>query len=152
MAGGLDHERFVDDDGGVLEAGVEIAVGPLLGGLAHRQRTGRRRREILIGPLQRAERWPRRRAGGALRGGGAGHPDVALTAAVGAGGAEALDRIDDKRQRLEVEFDALDRRGGSVLVDGGDGEESARRDRAARWSARVRRREGREGRRRSGSP
>ena len=37
VAGGLHDERFVDDHRGALEAGIEIAVRPLVGRLAHRQ-------------------------------------------------------------------------------------------------------------------
>ena len=123
MAGGLHDEGFVEDERGVLEAGVEIAVRPLLGRLAHRQRCRRgASAKSCVGPLQRLDLRARRRSVGAGPAGGAGIPDVAFESRVGAAGPQALDRIDDERQRLEIEVDPLDRLGGGQLVDGGDGE------------------------------
>ena len=49
-------------------------------------------------------------------------PDVAVEARVGAARPQALDRIDDERQRLEIDVDALDRLRGGRFVDGRDGE------------------------------
>src|SRR3954467_12230219 len=56
MAGGLHDERFVDDEPRRFEAGVEVAVGPLLGGWSHRQPASRRSGEVGLGPLQRLQR------------------------------------------------------------------------------------------------
>src|SRR5439155_6193049 len=98
----LHDERFVDDDGGVLEAGVEIAVRPFFGGLAHRQRALGRGGEVLLGPFERLDFRTRRRSGGTRCRGRRRKPDVAIGAAVGAGGSKALDWIDDEGQRLET--------------------------------------------------
>jgi hypothetical protein len=121
VAGGLDDERLVDDDGGRREAGVEIAVRPLFRRLARRQRAFGRGREILIGPLQRLDFRARRRRAAAAAGRRRDRkPDVPVGARVRAGRPQALDRIDDERQRLEVDFDFLDRFGSRTFVDGGD--------------------------------
>ena len=47
---------------------------------------------------------------------------VALRAAVGRSGAQALERIDHERQRLELDDDAVDGFGGEFFAVGGDGE------------------------------
>ena len=124
MAGGLHDEGFVDDERRGLEAGVEIAVRPLVGRLAHRQAAFGRVREILRGPFQHLHLRPRRRRRRA--GVGAAGTGVTQTLpsrrAFGLPGPQALDRIGDERQRLEIEIDALDRRGGGRFVDRGDGE------------------------------
>ena len=64
------------------------------------------------GPRRTGRRGRRRRT----------HPCVALRARVGAARPQAVNRIDDERQRLELDVDRLDRERSGELVDGGDGE------------------------------
>ena len=110
------------DERRVLEAGVEIAVRPLLGRL--RPSADCRRgapAKSCVGPLQRLHfgpGWLRRPGAPAA----AGDPDVAVESRVRAAGPQAFERIDDERQRLEVEVDPLDGLGGRQLVDRRDGE------------------------------
>ena len=122
MAGGLHHECFIEHQRGLLESGLEIAVRPLLGRLAHRQLAVAFGGEVGVRPLQRLDL----RAGGrSVRVGPCRRrriPDVSFEASVGAAGAKALDRIDDEGERFEVEVDSLDRFGGGQFVDRGDGE------------------------------
>ena len=121
MACGLHDERLVDDLRGVAEAGLEIAVRPLLRRRPHRQTTFRRFGHLFGRPLQRADgRSIRRRA---WRRGLRRVPRVSLEPRVCAARPQALHRIDDEGQRLEGDGDALDRVGGSHLVYGGDGED-----------------------------
>jgi hypothetical protein len=121
VTGGLHDECFIDDDRGILEAGVEVTVRPLIRHRAHRQRAIGRVSEVALGPFQGLDFRPvllRRLSGGRRRGRWRRHPDVAIDARVGAGRTQALDRIDDERQRLEIELDALDRFRRGALVDG----------------------------------
>ena len=123
MTGGLHDERFVDDECRGLEAGVEIAEGPFVRRVAQRQRAGGSVREVLLGPLQRLELRSRRRSAGAgHRGCRRGKPDVAFETAIRAAGPQAVDRIDDERQRLEIEIDALDGGDRGFFVHSGERE------------------------------
>ena len=128
MAGGLHDERFVDDERGVLESGVEIAERPFFGGFAERHAAVLLFGEIFGRPLDRLDLWAgllalRLCAERCRRAWRRRRPDVAFGARVRAARAQALDRIDHKRQRLEIDVDLLDRVGRSELVDGGDGED-----------------------------
>ena len=100
VAGGLHHERLVDDLRGVAEAGLEIAVRPFFRRRPHRQTTLRRFGHLFGRPLQRPD-WPAvrrlRPAPRARR----REPRVSLEPRVCAVRLQALDRIDDEGQRLE---------------------------------------------------
>ena len=96
MRGAGGHEGLVEHQSGVAETGFEVPVGPLVVDFAHRQLALRRRGEVRFGPLDLLD--PRT----ALR-------RVAVLARVGAAGAQALQRIQDEGQRLEVQLDLLDR-------------------------------------------
>ena len=53
MAGVRRHERFVEDERGFLEAGLEVAVRPgRIGVLAHRQTAGLVLLDFCLGPFQ----------------------------------------------------------------------------------------------------
>jgi hypothetical protein len=123
MAGRLHDERLVDDDRGILETGVQVAVRPFVGRGSHRQRAIASGGEILFGPLQRLKLWPGRRATGPGSGRRRRIPHVAFSSPVGAGRPEAFDRIGDEWQRLEPDVDPLDRLDGRQLVDRRDGED-----------------------------
>ena len=55
-------------------------------------------------------------------GGAAGNHTLPSVRPLAPSGTQALERIDDKRQRLEIELDALDRLGRRRLVNRGDGQ------------------------------
>ena len=117
-------ERFVKHERGVLETRVEIAERPFIGRLAHRQLALFGLGEVRLGPLEfpdlgrrhrcRAARRIRRRCGS--------HPDIALSSRIRPAGPQGFERIDDKRQRLEIDPNLFNRFGGSELVDRGHGE------------------------------
>ena len=52
MAGVGRDERFVENERRILEAGIEIAVRPFVGRLAHRQAAMLFLREVRLGPLE----------------------------------------------------------------------------------------------------
>ena len=62
MAGRLHDERFIDDDRGGFEPGIEIAIRPFVRRPAHRQRAVRRVGKILVAPFQRPQLRSRRSA------------------------------------------------------------------------------------------
>jgi hypothetical protein len=120
VTGGLHDERLVQDERGLLQTRVEVADGPFLERLAHRELTWPGRGEVLGGPLHRLSgsrsRWPGRRAWRRWTGCA---PHVAVEPRARSTRPEAFQRIDDERQRLEVHDDAFDGVGGGDLVDGG---------------------------------
>ena len=111
----LVRERLVvrvllDDDVGVREPRREIAVRPLVGGLRlHRKLARREPRQVRLGPLDLGELAPPHR--------------VALGPGVRSPGTEAVEGVEDERQRLEVDVDELDGAGRGLLVDGGHRED-----------------------------
>src|SRR5438105_14895922 len=107
MAGGLDDERFVDDESGIPESRIEIAVRPFLRRFADRQSAFRRVREILIGPFQGLQLRARRRSAGRWRPALRWKPHVAFEPAVRSVRTEALHGIDDERPRCECVRAAL---------------------------------------------
>ena len=119
MAGVRRDEGFVEHERRVLEAGLEIAERPLVGRLAHRQLACVVVGEVRLGPFHVSDDLGRRRGCPCL---GAA-PDVAADARVGPAGPQAVQRIDDEGQRLELDLDFLDRLGRGELVDGGDGQD-----------------------------
>jgi len=78
QAGG--DEAFLDDQLGSLEAGLEIAIDPLLGGLAERQLVVARGGKVARLPFGGLQVDLRRR-------------DVAVGAGIGAAGKQALQRV-----------------------------------------------------------
>ena len=132
----------IDDERRVLEAGLDVAVRPLVGVLAERQLPGGRRGEVLLGPFQLLNLGPRRRRLRAASAGGRrsrwrrrARPHVPRRARVRAARTKARDRIDGKRQRLEFDDDLFDRFRGGELVDRGDGENRLAFDTSAPSSA-----------------
>jgi hypothetical protein len=124
MARRLHDERLVEHERGAAESRVDVAVGPLLGRLAHRQLAVAGGGEVLFGPLQRADLRPVpcRALQVPCAGSARGRPDVASRAGVRTVRPEALERIGHERQRLEIERDAFYRFGGGEFVDGRDGQ------------------------------
>ena len=114
-------ERLVEHERRVLEAGVEIAVRPLVGRLAHGQAPLLVFGEVGVGPLQlldrrRRDRLPRHRW---LR----LAPDVAFEARVRAARTQGHQRIDGERKRFPIDLDLFDRFHSGGLVDSRDGED-----------------------------
>ena len=107
-----------------LKPGVDVADMPLFGLLAHRQSAVLGFLEIFLGPLQRVQFGRRHRGpfAGLRRRGRHAHPDVSVRSRVRAAGPQAHQRIDDERQRLEIDFDFFDGFGGGEFVDRGHGE------------------------------
>ena len=105
------------------EAGVEVTERPFLERLPHRQPPGL---AFIVGevfgrPLHRFKG----RRGRALRAGsrrGWWSPGVPAKPRVGAAWPEAVERIDDKGKRLEIDLDGLDRFSRGGFVHGGDGQ------------------------------
>ena len=108
MARRLGMKRFVEDEIGLAKAGVDIAVRPLNTWLAERHLTLVSAREVLRRPLHGLQL--------------AADEHIAVASSVRAGGPQAVERIDHKWQRLEIERDSLDRLGGGEFTDGGHGE------------------------------
>src|SRR6185436_14776500 len=125
MTGGRHDEALVENEIRRGKRRLDVAVLPLLGGFALRHLAVCSAGEVLLGPLEGFDfgaGWcTARRCDGGWR-----VPHVALEPRVGTVRSEAHERIDDKRQLLERELDALDGLGCGELVDGGD-----RRDRLA---------------------
>ena len=106
VAGVRRDERFVEHERRFLEAGLDVAVRPLVGRLAHRQRPWRiprspRSVHFIFGDVRRRRRLARFGVGA--------HPGVALRARVRPPWTQRVDRIDVERQRLPVDLDLLDR-------------------------------------------
>ncbi len=116
MPGGVDDEGLVEHERGGGEAGLEVAVAPLLHGLADGQRAVGGSGEVGRRPLEALDRRPRRRLTGRGRRGDA--PHVAFGPRVRTAGTQAFQRIGGERQRLDVEIDELDGLGREVLADG----------------------------------
>ena len=108
-----DDEAFVEHQLGVLEAGVEIAIGPFVGRLAHRQLVVARHGEVARRPLDGLELDAR-------------IGDVAVKPRIRPAGVQAVERIDHERQRLVFDLDQVDRVLGELFGFGGD-----RKDRLA---------------------
>jgi hypothetical protein len=107
QAGG--DEAFLDDELRSLEAGIEIAIVPLLGGLAERQLVVARGGEIAGLPFRGLQVDLRGR-------------HIAVRARVGAVRKQALQRVGDMGELLEIDADRLDRLGGDLLGLGRDRE------------------------------
>ena len=93
-----DDERLVEHERGVLEAGVDVAVGPLLRRLAHRQAALVGLGELLGGPLDRLRSATPRSAPDRRH---RRVPTLPVVRAFGPPGRRLVERIDDERQRLE---------------------------------------------------
>ena len=100
-------EAFLDDQLGGLEAGVDVAVAPLLRRLAQRQLVVAGRGEIGGVPFDGLQVDLRRR-------------DIAVGARIGTAREQAFQRIGDMGQLLEIDLDRLDRFGGDLLGLGRD--------------------------------
>jgi hypothetical protein len=113
----LDRRRLVENQIGLLEAGVEVSDLPLVGVFSEWKLFRLRVAEISRRPFQLLHlrvRWS-----GCLRG---THPHVSFGPRVRTSRPEALHGIHHERQRLEVDLNFLNRFGGGVLVDCGDGQ------------------------------
>src|SRR5439155_24317437 len=64
MARRPSHERFVEDEIGLLEAFLDVAERPLVGRLPERHLTVLRVREVFVGPFPDRDLWRRRPCGG----------------------------------------------------------------------------------------
>ena len=100
---------FIEDEVGALEAGIEVAIRPLDAGVAGGQRAAGRGSKLLCGPFDRRQF--------------ARDKGVALAPRVRAARTETRQRIDDERQRLEIQHDLLDRLRRRRFVHGGDGKD-----------------------------
>ena len=100
-------EAALDDDLGLGEAGVEIAVVPLLRRLAQRHLALVEAGEVLGGPFHRLQRQ-------------FDVGDVAAGERIDAARIERIERIDDVVELLEIDLDGLDRRGSDFLGFGRD--------------------------------
>jgi hypothetical protein len=121
VSGGLHDEGFVHDQRRITESGVEVAVRPRFRRLACRQLAPEFGGEVRIGPLERFDLGTPRLSGRAGSGRWRWVPHIAFEATICAAGPKALDRVDDKWQRLEIQIDSLDRLGSGDLVHGGEG-------------------------------
>ena len=110
------YERFVEDERGIFEARIDIAIGPLVGGVAHRQTTLAVVCKVLLGPLDFVEL----RYGGIRRLGA--HPHVPILARIRSAGPQALKRVDDEGKRFKVDLDLLDCFGAGKFVDRRNGQ------------------------------
>ncbi len=132
VAGVRCHECLVEHQGRILEAGVEVAVRPLLGRVGHDGQLA----VLCLGQLRRGVLqlfdlgtwWGLRLASAALcpllrRCRRRNEPVVALGPGVRTAGTQAHQRIDAERKRLEIDLDLFDcvRRGD--LVDRCDGQD-----------------------------
>ena len=125
MAGVRRDEGFIEHQRRILEPGVDVAVRPFVGRLAHRQTPVLRLREFLLGPLERSDRrrwrsWRRSSRDG--RRSRRLYPDVSVRSGIGAAGAQGLERIDDEGKRFKIDSNLFNRFGSSELVHGGHGE------------------------------
>ena len=102
-------EAALDDHLGLGKAGIEIAVVPLLRGLAHGHLALVETLVILGGPLHRLQRQ--------LNGG-----DVAAAEGVDAARIERVQRIDDVMELLQIDLDRLDGGRGDFFRFRRDGE------------------------------
>src|SRR6266705_2344205 len=116
MIGVRRHERFIENQRGLLESTIEVAVGPLVSGLAHRQMTVVHVGEVLLRPLHFFYVRSRRRP---VRGWRTWCPHVAIRARVGSARPERVERIHVKRQELPMNLDLLDGFSGDELAVGG---------------------------------
>ncbi len=89
-------EAFLDDELRRLEAGVDVAVGPLLRRLAERHLVVARGGEVAGIPFHRLQV-------------DLGGRDIAVRARIGAAGEQAFQRIGDVGKLLEVDLDRFDR-------------------------------------------
>ena len=113
-------ECFVEHQRRGGEPGIDVAVLPLVRRLAQRHLPLASRGKVLLGPLQLADYGWREGVGPVVV--GFPLPDIAVGARVGTARPQADQGIDDVRQRLVLDNDALDRFGGGCLVDRRDGE------------------------------
>ncbi len=104
-------ERFIQHERGVFETCVEIAPGPFVGRLAHRQTALALFGEIGVGPFQLSDHG----CGGAR----SRDPDVAVRARVRSAGAQCIERIDGKRKPFEVYANSFDGFGRRQFIDRG---------------------------------
>ena len=132
-AGG--DEAFVDHHGGFLEAGVHVAIGPFGNRRAHGKLALPDGGKIRCAPLDRL---------------GLDTParHVTVAAGVGSAGVEALERVEGKGKRFEVQLDQVDRVLGGGLVHRGHCENGftdvtgfVGEDRRGRGAGRLRRRD-----------
>src|SRR5229473_5541775 len=123
MAGVGRGKGLIQNQRGILEAGVHVAVGPLVRRLAHGQAAFLKLGEIGGGPFEFSQ-VGRRRARRFLTGLGWCYwrldPYVALQARVRTAGAEAVEGIDHEGQMLELDLNFLDCLGGGQLVHSRD--------------------------------
>ena len=107
-----------------FKPGLDIADVPLVGFLAERQAAVLGLLEIFLGPLDGVQ-FGRRHSGpfpGLRRRRRHANPNVSVGSGVRAAGPQTHQRIDDERQRLEIDFDFFNRFGGGEFVDRGHGE------------------------------
>ena len=108
----LMDDGLVEDEIGLREAFLDIAHLPFCVDFAHRELVvvGFERLSV---PLDRTQEGLPFLA----------HEAVAANAGVRTTGSQAVEWVDDERQRLEVDLDALDCLGGGGLVDRRDGQD-----------------------------
>src|SRR3954470_4347726 len=104
MARRLCMERLVEDEIGLLKTCAQIAVCPLNAWLAHRHLAFGSAGEVLRRPLDGVQL--------------ASDEGLAFTSGIRSVRSQALERIDNKRQRLQIERDSLDGLCGGQFVDG----------------------------------
>ena len=118
-------ERFIEDQCGALEAPFDVTVRPFVGRLAHRQMAFLFLCEVRLGPLEHSDRGRRRgrwRSSRHGRGRRRLHPDVSVGSRIGASGAQGLERVDGKGQRLKLDSNLFNGVSGSEFVDCSNGE------------------------------
>ena len=119
MAAVRRDEGFIENQRGILEAGVEIAVNPLILRLAHGQAAFLGLGEVRRRPFELSHlgRWRSRRSFPRFRRRcRRPDPDVALGARIRPTRAKRIKWIDSKRQMFELDLNFLDRLGGCQFV------------------------------------
>src|SRR6266850_8260764 len=104
MIGIRRHERVIENEGGLPESPLEVAIGPLVGSLAHRQMTIVHVGKVFLRPFHFFDVRSRRRP---VRGWRTWCPHVAISARVGSARPERVERIDVKRQVFPLDLDLL---------------------------------------------
>ena len=125
MTGVRRNKCFIQNQCGILEPGIHIAKGPLVGRFTHGQAAFFRFGEVRSGPFEFSEvgrRGARRLLPGFSWRRLGPDPDVALGAWVRPAGAKTVERIDYEGKMLKLNVNAFDCLGSGKFVHSGYGQ------------------------------